>query len=433
MDDDEQYGAEEEPASGLEAEAEEWWRRQAGVTQLFSPAAPIDRRALFAGRTRQIEDLLEVVYQRGQHAVLYGERGVGKTSLATVLAEIVQSIGSTGEGEKFFMAPRTNCDGTDTFSSVWRKVLGEVRIKRQVTGLGFKSEFTEVVQTAEALLSNDQVTPNDVKGVLQLLATLGRTVVIIDEFDQMADPGTTALFAATIKMLSDLSIPATVVLVGVADNVDQLIAEHQSVERALVQIRMPRMSPDELADILHKGLHPVGMGIDPGANSRITRLSQGLPQYTHSLGLYSAQTAIRRRSLRVTGEDVTEALNRAVEKAQESIIKTYARATHSTRQTLYPQVLLACALAKGDDLGYFGAPDVRGPLSRIMNRRYEIPAFAQHLNDFCSEERGAVLNKVGQTRSYRFRFTNPLLQPYVIMHGISKELADHSMLESIGE
>ena len=51
---------------------------QAQVHLAFSPSAPIDSTDLFAGRTRQIERLLGAIFQRGQHAIIFGERGVGK-------------------------------------------------------------------------------------------------------------------------------------------------------------------------------------------------------------------------------------------------------------------------------------------------------------------------------------------------------------------
>ena len=54
------------------------------VAEAFRPSAPIDRRSLFSGRTDQIAELFSVVAQPGAHAVVYGERGVGKTSLAAV-------------------------------------------------------------------------------------------------------------------------------------------------------------------------------------------------------------------------------------------------------------------------------------------------------------------------------------------------------------
>src|SRR4051794_2220262 len=87
------------------------------VGRVFRPTAPIDERSLFAGRTEQTNALLRAVSQKGQHAILFGERGVGKTSLANVLSSFLGE--PTGSG---ILAPRINCDGLDTFATVWRKV-----------------------------------------------------------------------------------------------------------------------------------------------------------------------------------------------------------------------------------------------------------------------------------------------------------------------
>jgi len=109
-------------------------------------------------------------------------------------------------------------------------------------------------------------------------------IIIIDEVDRIKDQRTTALLADTIKNLSDHSVAATLVLVGVADSVDELIAEHQSVERSLLQVHMPRMSWEELSEILDKGLERLDMTIEKKAKHRIVSLSEGLPHYTHLLG-----------------------------------------------------------------------------------------------------------------------------------------------------
>jgi len=61
------------------------------VGEAFRPAAPIDRRSLFSGRSEQISELFSIAAQPGQHAVIFGERGVGKTSLAAVTAEMFKS------------------------------------------------------------------------------------------------------------------------------------------------------------------------------------------------------------------------------------------------------------------------------------------------------------------------------------------------------
>jgi hypothetical protein len=76
----------------------------------------------------------------------------------------------------------------------------------------------------------------------------------------------------------------------------------------------------------------------------------------------------------VTLDDVDGAVTRAIHNAQQSIMEAYHRATFSTRSTLYPQVVLACAFAEGDDFGFFAAADVRDPLTLIMGKPYDIPA-----------------------------------------------------------
>jgi len=124
-----------------------------------------------------------------------------------------------------------------------------------------------------------------------------------------------------------------------------------------------------------------------------------------------------------------KALEVALEQAQQSVVRTYHTATSSPRGNLYTEVLLACALAPRDELGYFSSAGVRPHLSRIMHKPYQIPAFARHLNDFISEQRGAVLERTGYPRRYKFRFRNPLIEPYVIMNGLKKSLITESDLE----
>lgn len=129
----------------------------------------------------------------------------------------------------------------------------------------------------------------------------------------------------------------------------------------------------------------------------------------------------------VTVEDVRTAIDSALTKAQRSIISAYHKATSSPRENLYPQVLLSCALAETDSLGYFAAVDVMPTLSGIMNKAYETPVFSQHLNAFCENQRGPVLQRTGTNRRFRFRFFNPLMQPYVVMDGIRRGLIDDSL------
>lgn len=388
-------------------------RREIAISQAFRPGAPIDSAALFAGRKELMNDVIRAVAQRGQHVIMFGERGVGKTSLANILSEMLTSAGWTGLG-----CGTINADPTDDFSSLWKKAFREIAFTAKAQQrVGFNSAPDVVTATLADWLP-ETVTPDDVRSALQHWGQ--DTIIVIDELDQISDPSVTTLLANTIKNLSDHAVNATLILVGVADSVEQLIAEHQSIERALVQVPMPRMSREELVEIVEKGMATVGLSVEPEAQHDIARLSQGLPHFTHVLAQHAAFSAVQDGRSIVTGVDVAAATKSAVEKTQHSILSGYHKATNSPqKETLFAKVLLACALTETDQLGFFAAADVREPLSSIMGKRVDIPAFSQHLKNFAEERRGPVLQKHGEERRFRFRFVNPMMQAFVVLHGIA--------------
>jgi hypothetical protein len=383
-----------------------------GLGEAFRPAAPIDRRELFAGRSEQLGELFTTVAQPGQHAVIYGERGVGKTSLATVAMRML----AAGPA----LTARATCDRGDDYGSVWRKALDGVELAATRPGVGFASADREAIRAGSSLLGGGEVTPHDVKRGLRALSQQRPIVVFVDEFDRLGPEQARALFADTIKALSDDLVGATVVLIGVADDLDQLVKEHQSIERALVQIHMPRMSAGELAEIVTRGMEHARLGVERRAVDTIARLSQGLPHYTHLLSQLAGRQAIDDLRTRVLVRDVEVAVADAIDRAQQGILDAYDRATFDTRPTLYPKVVLACALADGDDFGFFTAADVRRPLSAIAGKEYPSRSFARHLEQLAEEGRGQVLQRRASGGGVRYRFGNPLLQPYVVMRGLAE-------------
>lgn len=382
----------------------------------FRPTTPIDDRELFSGRTKQRGILIDVICQRGQHGIVFGERGVGKTSLANVLSPYLEGIG------KVVIAPHVNCDTADDYSALWKKVFRQIQLTRTQRKIGFVEGSEDIAGSAVDALP-EVITPDDVRNTLALLGRGALLVIIIDEFDRLARQYT-RLFADTIKALSDYAVPATILLVGVADNINQLLEEHESVERAIVQIPMPRMSKDELIAILDSCTQKIGIAMNPEVKSAIADLSHGLPHYTHLLGQYAAWDAIDQSKMVVQNEHLQRATQRALENTNQSIKTMYHKATSSPRRdSIFEEVLHACALAEVDELGYFAAADVRTPLQRITGKPYGIAAFTKHLHAFCEKERGAVLERAGQKFSYRFRFRNPLLQPFIILKGTETPLA----------
>src|SRR5688572_28887315 len=150
------------------------------ATTVFTPTVPVSQESVFAGRTEEIRRVVDVINQRGRHAVIYGERGVGKTSLANIISTKITSSRET-------VAPRVNCDSTDTFTSLWKKIFSEVDLlkkKRQHPGFQL-TVFEETVKAAAVV--GDNITPDQVRRLLSLLGEDKLVILVFDEFDRIQD------------------------------------------------------------------------------------------------------------------------------------------------------------------------------------------------------------------------------------------------------
>jgi Cdc6-like AAA superfamily ATPase len=377
------------------------------VSQVFTPSTPIRLKDLFAGRGRQIEQLISTVAEPGRHAILYGERGVGKTSLSQILEFIVPA------GRQTVIHTRKACTPGDTFASIWRKFFKDMRFVVQENGEAQVATVNDIYP--------EGVEPDDVLREMKNFSAKDIPIFVIDEFNEIDDGGQTAgLLANTIKALSDDGVAATIVVVGVGDSVTQLFEEHGSIERCTEEVLMPRMSREELGEILDKRLPQLGMSIEPDARWKIVILSRGLPAYVHRLGKQSATRAVMDLRRRITEEDVDASIEDLIQGSLESLRSAYKKATDSNQPgNLLKEVLLACALVRADDAGYFVPAAVLDPLEKILGRPMSIAQYRNHLADFTTEKRGRILQRVGQERAYRYRFRDPAMLPYVLMKGIA--------------
>ena len=308
---------------------------------------------------------------------------------------------------------RVNADPNDSFATLWKKVF------KRMTYVSTTLQGPVTKRISEDFGSD--LSPDDVQLVLAEFSNNHIPIIVLDEFDRIRDHKTTQLVADTIKALSDYSVNATVVVVGVAEDVSTLISGHESITRCLVQIKMPRMSTEELKQLILTRYNRSGIQTDADAVWKMIFLSRGLPYYTHLLAMHSARFAIDKRKTVVRHQDVDKALEGAITELDQSIKEKYVMAIRSQRaeDTLYAPVLLACAFATTDELGRFQQSSVAAPLNRIIpGKNYVASTFALHMNAFTEADRGHVLQRYGAARNYRYRFADPMMQPYVILKGL---------------
>lgn len=348
----------------------------------------------------------DVCQEAGRHGVIFGERGVGKTSLAWVSAEIQKISG--------LIPIRVACDSTDDFETIWAKFFDELLLHSKATS---NKLLTSVVEVALGFIQpSGAVAPDHVRKALHVIAEMVGLLAVFDEYDRIEEEETSRLMSDLIKMLSDQLLGVTILVVGVAEDVETLVANHQSIQRCLTQIRMPRMNKAEIAQIIDEGYEHVGISIDAHVREWLIDVPQGLPSYAHFLARAAARNAVLEGRDLVGEDDFFFAVTEAVKNIDQTISTTYQAAIASPQVTIYEDVIIACALANQDSYGFFTPAAVREPLSHIRRERYEIQRYRTHLEKLC--ERGPVLERRGKLHNWRYRFRDPMMQTYAILKGL---------------
>ena len=382
---------------------EDWSVLRLECEQVFTPGTPIKESDLFAGRANQISKLTQRIRAPGMHAVVFGERGVGKSSLVNVFKFIADQNASR------INYIRVAGVAADTFSSLFMKVFKRFGY---VDTEGRESRYSDNYE-------GRAITSDDVLIVMEKFPATATPIIVIDEFDKISSKDVKSEVAETIKLLSDERVNATFFVVGIADSVSQLIEGHESLGRAVAQVEMPRMSDAEIIDVLRPRIKKLGLRIDMDALWDCVFLSKGLPFYAHLIGLHAAQTCCDEKKSVISRDIVKKSQDRAISDSNGSIRTDFDDAVYSERRdNIFLPVLVSCALVKKDPSGRFLAKDVAGVLSDITQQKYDVPAFAYHLDQFTMKERGPILEKLGVSRQLRFRFKEALCEPYVILKGL---------------
>lgn len=260
----------------------------ARVTQVFRPSAPIDDASMFVGRRSEVEDLTRALVAPGRHVVVFGQRGVGKTSLLNVVAASLAPD---------LAVVRYTCSHSDTYADIVRKYL-------ECTGQLAAAELTKVTTERELnatfkipVAEGGAAAKTSIESQWHNIIPLGLTpdavatkyltkpsIFVIDEFDRLADPTTRVLIAETIKIQADRGAATKIVLCGVGKASDTVIGVHPSTIRTVFPLHLEPMPDNEIHDLVAAGFRRLGLRSEDGLLNIIVRASHGLPYFAHLLG-----------------------------------------------------------------------------------------------------------------------------------------------------
>src|SRR5579883_1722338 len=373
----------------------------------FTPTRPKQNASLFSGRFKQMQRIIAAIEEERAHIVLYGERGSGKTSLANILAGKAEEAG--------YFVLRFACSSELTFEDIFRAFLRRLPATLLADGIG---------ATSRAGIDNfEQLLPQH-SNVGDIVAALERiydkhVILIIDEYDRVTGEDTKAKLAELIKHMSDAAVPVTLLIIGVAENVKELLGKHPSLQRTVVTVPMPLMSRREIDGIIATGEEKTGLRFDPDVRQLVAELALGLPYHAQLLCLFSARNAARRRSERVEREDLRYAVQRAAEEAETRVKEAYDLAVGPHENASFRDVLYYAARARSDEFGFFSAADVATAAARPgegeQQTAQSLLALQYPLKKLTEPERGAMLRRVITPGGLRYQFTSQMIRHHVLV------------------
>jgi len=277
----------------------------------FTPSLPVTDQRMFAGRTQVLTALIESIEEQRLHTVLYGERGIGKTSLLHVLEQSAR--------EARYLVVYLSCGASTNFDEIFRSIASGIPLLFH-SGYGPTSAESERGSTFADLLTS---APVPVRTASEMLARVvgTRVVVILDEFDRCESTQFRQNIAELLKNLSDRSVRVQLVIAGVASNVTELVDYIPSIQRSVAALPVPDMSATEVRQLVVNGEDASGVNFESAAIGLIVSVANGLPYLASLLCHHASHLAIEQGRMTVKTDDVSAAVSEAIQEFESRTAK----------------------------------------------------------------------------------------------------------------
>jgi archaellum biogenesis ATPase FlaH len=394
----------------------------------LTPSSSIKTPERLFGRQRNLTTIDRALNSPGRQIFIYGDRGVGKTSLALTAAYLHTHSGT---------APiHVMCGTTSTFSQVMHAMGSsaipiENRVEGSATGGGLKLTAANIggveIARGNKPLPNI-VAPQSLNEALDLVRYVAskrreRVVIVIDEMERLAGGDERVKFAEFIKNSSEIADNVRFIFCGIAHDVTELLESHPSAGRILETIKLERLNHSDLWQIITAVGGKLGVEVQREALVRIGQISDGFPHYVHLIGesmfwsMFDDSDSVTKSGPAHFKAGIEGALQRT-----EAVLRhQYDRATQKTRNTAdYEEALWALADSTSDrrqvteiyDKSYGWIVDQRKGRTKLTRERLN-----QRYLSLRKESHGRIVAGYG---SGWFSFRENIMRGYVRLRAASE-------------
>jgi len=372
-----------------------------------------------------LQDLLrDAIKERGCQILLYGDTGVGKSSLLTNVADF--------EGSDILEVDcKSGMSMSDIIDQGNRQLTRFKPVKRSRSStiegeVAANAEVPFLAKIKARLLSRFQQTDDfevvespAFTALLEAMNSKNRTLLVLDNFQNIDLDDTRLQVAQHMESLSDAIGKKRVkgnlkfVVIGIADDASTLLGDSMSYVRRAEQIGVPRMPDSEIRDVLSRGLGLLGLSAQPDQLAKLVFYSDGFPYFAHLVGLHVSRSVIQDKLTEVTDASIDTAIARAA----ASVSASYAerlRLAYERGGTTQPkkQIVRFLAASPARQWEYRDVIDL-WKLANPEENRTSYNFLSVALGALTDPRQGAILTATGQRGRFVYRFTDPHIRPFV--------------------
>ena len=327
-------------------------RARLALRDTLGASQPVTTRDRFSGRHDALTQLIAAIEQQRVHVVVYGERGIGKTSLAHVFADTAR--------DARYIVLYGSCGTDGRFDEIFRAFAAKIPMLYHRSVLPTTAAVEQALHF-DSLLPPGPFGPRELSDLFaDVVGT--RVVLILDEYDRIADSHFRRDVAELIKNLSDRAARVQLVLTGVASNLDELIGFAPSIRRNIVGLPMRPMNLAEVGEILRLGEASAGLHFTDAAVTMIATMASGSPYLVRLLGHRAGIAALDQRRTQVDPNHAKIAVERVLTDWNATLPRRIqALLARDEARAQWP-LLVAAAEAGTYSDGWFSAADVAAEL-----------------------------------------------------------------------
>ncbi len=395
--------------------------RPRGFRNVFTPTRPKRQPQEFIGRRALIGSVIEAIEEECAHVIMCAETGLGKTSLANVVAEFAKESG--------YLVVRITGTEDLSFSRFIRTLFEELfhqidetpagRVLMESLGVQDMNELLQdnAMDLVSEFLGEENL---DITRVIRALDRLSdnQAIAIIDDYDQIKSRELKTRLTQVMKALSDQGGWLSFFVLGRGESPSDLLQDDVESLPNAVGLYADPLALHEIEEVIHEGGQKIGIQFNQDTVQAIARLSQGVPNVVQWLSFLSVRRTVRRDGVVVEIEDLANIVSDAVTKIDARLRNLYDEACRYSKGNSNADLLYLAVRAPCTPSGLFSAATMHVLSRQIIGRKWKESEIHTALLPLCGKGPKSILRKLDTSEGTFYRFAHPTMRAVVMLKKI---------------